>query len=97
MELPGRYVVSVNDGNAYVAAMLSGLGVGQAPTFMVQDHLARGELRPVLTRWKARSLPLHVVYPPNRHLSNKLRVFVDWIADLFARHDHLQRQPARGA
>jgi DNA-binding transcriptional LysR family regulator len=97
MELPGRYIVSVNDGNAYVAAMLSGLGVGQVPTFMVQEHLARGDLRPVLTGWKARSLPLHVVYPPNRHLSNKLRVFVDWIADLFARHDHLQRQPARDA
>ena len=38
-------------------------------------------------------MPLHVVYPPNRHLSNKVRVFVDWIADLFAR-DALMRRPA---
>jgi LysR family transcriptional regulator, regulator for bpeEF and oprC len=29
-------------------------------------------------------MPLFVVYPPNRHLSNKLRVFVDWVANLFA-------------
>jgi hypothetical protein len=32
------------------------------------------------------------VYPPNTHLSNKLRVFVDWVADLFASHEHIQRR-----
>jgi LysR family transcriptional regulator, regulator for bpeEF and oprC len=29
-------------------------------------------------------VPLYVVYPPNRHLSTKLRIFVDWVAELFA-------------
>lgn len=96
IEVPGRYVLSVNDGNAYVAAALSGLGVVQAPVFMVEQHLANGELRPVLTDWKTEPLPLHVVYPPNRHLSNKLRVFVDWVADLFASHDLVQRREALG-
>jgi len=33
-----------------------------------------------------------VVYPPNRHLSAKLRVFVDWVAELFARSDLIQRK-----
>jgi len=28
---------------------------------------------------------LHIAYSPNRHLSNKVRVFVDWIAELFGR------------
>jgi DNA-binding transcriptional LysR family regulator len=37
-----------------------------------------------LTDWSTNPMSPHVVYPPNRHLSNKLRVFVDWIADLFA-------------
>ena len=55
-----------------------------------------GALRPVLTDWTTEPLPLHVVYPPNRHLSNKLRVFVDWIADLFATHDLIQRRSAPG-
>ena len=95
IEIKGRYIVSVNDGNAYLAAALSGLGVIQAPTFMLQQHVARGELQRVLTGWKTDPLPLHVVYPPNRHLSNKLRVFVDWIADLFAGHDLIQRRSAR--
>ena len=53
---------------------------------MVQQHIASGALRPILRRLGPELMPLHVVYPPNRHLSNKLRVFVDWIADLFAAH-----------
>ena len=44
-----------------------------------------GALREVLAEWAVPSLPLHVVYPPNRHLSTRLRVFVDWAAALFAR------------
>jgi hypothetical protein len=31
-------------------------------------------------------------YPPNRHLSAKLRVFVDWVAELFARSDPIHRK-----
>ena len=97
VDLVGRYAVSVNDGNAYLEAALVGMGVAQIPAFMAQQHLASGALRPVLTDWKTEPLPLHVVYPPNRHLSNKLRVFVDWIADLFAGHDLIQRSRTIGS
>jgi DNA-binding transcriptional LysR family regulator len=96
VELAGRYVVSVNDGNAYLEAALVGMGVAQVPAFMAQRHLSSGALQQVLTDWKTEPLPLHVVYPPNRHLSNKLRVFVDWIADLFATHDLIQRRSTPG-
>ena len=82
-EINGRYIVAVNDGNAYVAAGLAGLGVMNAPLFMVGEHLASGALRPVLTDWINAPVPLYVVYPPNRHLSTKLRIFVDWIAEVF--------------
>jgi DNA-binding transcriptional LysR family regulator len=80
----GRYIVAVNDSMAYVAAALAGLGIIQVPTFMVHDHFGSGALRPILSDWAIDPLPLHVVYAPNRHLSNRLRVFVDWIAALFA-------------
>jgi LysR family transcriptional regulator for bpeEF and oprC len=93
VEIDARYIVAVNEANAYVAAGLAGLGVMQAPSFMVHDHLKTGALLPVLPGWTSEPAPLHVVYPPNRHLSNKLRVFVDWVADLFAR-DALMRRPA---
>lgn len=92
IEVEGRYVVSVNEGNAYVAAGLAGLGVLQVPTFMAQEHLDAGALVPVLADWSAEAIPLHVVYPPNRHLSNKVRVFVDWVADLFANDDVMRRR-----
>ena len=63
-----------------------------APTFLVQHHISSGALEPVMTDWSTNPVPIHAVYPPNRHLSNKVRVFVDWIADLFSRHDLIQRK-----
>lgn len=89
----GRYIVSANDAGTYLAAGLAGLGVVQVPIFMVEEHLATGALRHILTGWSRRPLPLHIVYPPNKHLSNKLRVFVDWAAELFADHHLVQRRP----
>ena len=95
-EINARHIVSVNDSNAYIGAALAGLGAIQAPVFMVQNHISSGALRPLLAGWTSGIVPLHVVYPPNTHLSNKLRVFVDWVADLFARHEHIRRR-ARAA
>jgi LysR family transcriptional regulator, regulator for bpeEF and oprC len=37
----------------------------------------------VLPEWSRPPVPVHVVYPPNRHLSAKVRAFVDWAAELF--------------
>jgi LysR family transcriptional regulator, regulator for bpeEF and oprC len=96
LEIQGHAIVSVNDGNAYVAAGLAGLGVMQAPTFMVEPHFASGRLRPLLNDWRAEVLPLHVVYPPNRHISNRVRVFVDWAAELLAKTTPTPRIVAGG-
>jgi DNA-binding transcriptional LysR family regulator len=49
---------------------------------MARDAIAKGDLVRVLPEWNREPLPLYVVYPPNRHLSNKVRVFVDWLAKL---------------
>jgi len=85
IEIPGRYITAVNDSNAYVAAGLAGLGVIMAPVFMVEEHIGRGALRVVLPDWTSDPMQLHIAYARSRHLSNKLRVFVDWITDLFGR------------
>lgn len=95
IEMPGKAIIAVNDGNAYVAAGVAGLGIMQASPFMVRDEIASGALRWVLTDWAGEHLPLYVVYPPNAHLSNRLRVFVDWIADLFASDEQLSRRSVR--
>ncbi|RYZ06981.1 MAG: LysR family transcriptional regulator [Comamonadaceae bacterium] len=92
LDVSGPYRVSVNDGNAHMAALLAGFGVSQSPVFAAAPLLASGELVEILADWTPPPLPIHVVYPPNRHLSPKVRAFVDWAADLFAKNPQLQRR-----
>jgi LysR family transcriptional regulator for bpeEF and oprC len=77
--------VAVNDGTAHFASLRAGIGIGQLLSFMVSASGANDELLPVLQDWQPPSMPVHVLYPANRHLSTKVRVFVDWAAELFSR------------
>jgi DNA-binding transcriptional LysR family regulator len=54
----------------------------QLTCFMAAPLIKSGELVRILDDWQADPIPVHVVYPPNRHLSSKLRVFVDWVVEL---------------
>jgi LysR family transcriptional regulator for bpeEF and oprC len=90
VEVSGRYQLAVNEANASTAAVLAGLGIGQIGAFGTKDLIASGDLVPVLADWRRPPIPLHIVYPPNRHLSAKVRAFVEWAADLFARHPGMQ-------
>lgn len=78
-EIDPRYIISVNDHRTYVSAGLSGIGVIQSTPFLVRDALAAGDLVPVLEDWECETIPLYIVYPGTRHISNKVRVFVDWM------------------
>ncbi|SCW53171.1 LysR family transcriptional regulator [Ancylobacter rudongensis] len=82
-ELHLPYAVATNDSTAYLAAGLAGLGITQTIEPMVGPYLESGALVRVLPEWHAGPIVLHVVYAPNRHLSSRLRVFVDWVAELF--------------
>jgi DNA-binding transcriptional LysR family regulator len=82
IEITPRYIVSVNDARSYINAAVAGMGVATAPRFMAKDALARGELVEVLGSWTCEALPLYIVYPQTRHMSNKVRVFVDWLVKL---------------
>jgi len=77
--------VAVNDSAAHFASLRAGLGLGQLISFMVSASGATAEFVPVLADWQPAPLPVHVLYPANRHLSTKVRVFVDWIAEVFSR------------
>lgn len=76
--------IAVNDSAAHFASLRAGLGLGQLISFMVSASNATRELVPVLEDWQPAPLPVHVLYPANRHLSAKVRVFIDWAAELFA-------------
>ena len=87
----GPYKVSVNESNAYAAAAISGLGIAQITSDQAMPHLESKTLVRILPEWTRPLLPIYVVYPPNRHLSAKVRAFVDWTAELTQRSPHLQR------
>jgi len=94
VQAQGRYVVAVDDGNAYLEAGLAGMGILWLPHYMARQALDSGELVPVFEDWHLESMPMHVAFPPNRHISIKLRVFIDWIVELMARHPSvIQRAP----
>lgn len=84
VQIKGRYALAVDDGNAYLAAGLAGLGVLWLPKYMSKTFEARGELVPLFENWSLDSMPIYVAFPPNRHISIKLRVFIDWVAELMA-------------
>ncbi|KLD77774.1 LysR family transcriptional regulator [Xanthomonas hyacinthi] len=76
--------IAVNDAQAYVACALRGHGLIQIPRLSVEEHLADGRLLQVLPQWRAPALPVSVLYPQHRQSSPRLRVFVDWLAALYA-------------
>jgi LysR family transcriptional regulator for bpeEF and oprC len=86
LEIRGPAAVAVNESTAHLNALLAGLGIGQTFTFMAQPYLERGALVPLLTEWKRKRHPLYLLYPANRQLNAKLRVFVDWVEALFQAH-----------
>ena len=86
VRIDGQHVLSIDDGNAYLAAGVAGLGVLWLPDYMARPHVARGELLPLFEQWTVNAMPLFLAYPPNRHVSKKLRVFIDWVVELMARN-----------
>ena len=76
--------VSINSGEAYVAACEAGFGIIQVPLYHVARQLSEGRLREILPNCRPPALPLNVLYPPNRQLSARIRAFIDWLEELFA-------------
>jgi LysR family transcriptional regulator for bpeEF and oprC len=93
-EVGSQRKVAINDGDAILAACLAGLGICQIPTFMVQDYIASGKLEVVLGEYLSESMPMNALYPQNRHLSSKVRTFIDWIGELFEKSDLIQVRSA---
>jgi len=96
VEVAVKGVIAVNDADAYTTCGLEGLGLMQPARFMVLPHLRSGALREVLREYRPPRIPISAVYPHNRHLSPKVRVFVDWVAELFERCPLLQGEDTPG-
>ncbi|WP_372860102.1 LysR family transcriptional regulator [Psychrobacter sp.] len=73
--------VQYNSGHSLVDAALKGLGIVQLPDYYVQKYLASGELVSLLNNYREPEESIWAVYPHNRHLSPKIRLLVDYLAE----------------
>lgn len=73
-----------NSSEVVRAAVIDGQGIGYSPVWLFADELARGEVVQLLPDWLAPVLPMHLVSPPARRGSAKVRVFGDRVAAALA-------------
>lgn len=81
--LPSRVMVTNSDTMSELARL--GLGLVQAPRYRFAPDLASGALVEVLADYPPSPTPLHALYPQNRQLTLRLRVFLDWVIDILGR------------
>ncbi|MGY6258447.1 LysR family transcriptional regulator [Paraburkholderia caledonica] len=81
MLLPGA--VSVTGVELYTGSAVAGLGMVQVPRYRVSDELASGRLKIILANFPPPPMSVSVLYPQNRQLSSRVRVFATWLRDIF--------------
>ncbi|MDG9853955.1 LysR family transcriptional regulator [Pseudomonas nitroreducens] len=82
-ELKIEYRIGVNESNAHLAACVAGLGIIQTFSYAAGAALRDGTLVEILDEWRPPPYPFHVVYPQNRYVTHRLRVFIDWLVECF--------------
>lgn len=82
--------VAVNAAESYFSAAKLGLGLIQIPRYHAEQALTSGELVSVLEDFPPTRTPVSALYPRNRQLSPRVRVFIDWLAAVFARRARLE-------
>ncbi|MDE1181957.1 LysR family transcriptional regulator [Paraburkholderia sp.] len=87
--------VKVSDELAYLTCGLQGLGLIQPSRIAAQPYLDSGALREVLPQWKPVPMPVSVAYVKNRRVSPRVRVFVDWLAQLCEQAAHIDQDLSR--
>ncbi len=83
IELAATTAVRINESNGHVATGLAGLGIVQTLFYMGKTHLEEGSLVPVFPGWQPPDYPFYVLFPPNRYISSRQRVFIDWLIERF--------------
>ena len=81
VQVNGR--LRANNGDALRVAALKGLGVASLPSFMVGPDVQSGNLVSILTPYIHHEGAVYAVYPPTRHVSPKVRAFVDFLVNRF--------------
>lgn len=94
-----RFVLPSGDGMLFdepdvaISACMAGSGICPGAPFAVAGFVRSGRLVPVLADWHFAPRPVHIVYPSARHLSIRVRCFVNWILEVFAEQGEIQLTP----
>jgi len=84
-----------NDGQVLRAAALDGMGILVQPTYILYDDMVAGRLVPVLDDWDLPRLTINLAYPSRKHLSAKVRTFIDFMAEHFVKMKYEQKWTGR--
>ena len=81
----------VNDDDALSAAVVQGLGVALLPTFIIGRELQSGGLQAALSEYIPVERHIYAVYLANRHVSAKVRAFIDFLLERFSPEPYWDR------
>jgi len=86
--IPIPWTLCTNNAEILRDAAVKGRGIALLPTFIAGADLQQGTLRSILTDYRASELSLYALYPPNRHLSVKVRVLIDFLVEHFGQRPY---------
>ncbi len=76
--------MSANNGDFLLKAAVAGQGLALLPTFLIWQEIENGDLVPVLSDYTVPSNHAYAIYPQTRHLSLRVRIFIDYLRERFA-------------
>lgn len=86
-QIPVNGALRANNGNLLCDALVHGMGIAVLPTFIAGDAIRNGDATIILPGWRPKAPDISLLYPSSKHLSAKVRAFVDLAAA------HFQREP----
>jgi DNA-binding transcriptional LysR family regulator len=78
--------IAVDNADSYAQCALLGFGLIQVPRFRVEQYLRSGRLVAVLSDRTCPELPVLALYPSHHQLSPRVKVFVDWVVQVYAEY-----------
>jgi len=90
-----RGLLESNDGQILRAAALDGMGILVQPTYILYDDIVAGRLVPLLDDWDLPRLTINLAYPSRKHLSAKVRTFIDFMAEHFEKMKYERKWTGR--
>ncbi len=85
LNVRGQWQIAVNDAQAALIAAKAGAGVVTTYQFLVAEAVSCQQLVRLFPDWQIDPLPVHIAWPENKSMPLRVRVFIDWVTELFTR------------